>query len=183
MRQHHYKENSRSLIKGKVIWRPVRKSSQMGLASPIATFREVVPSTMSMCHSVMAGWAHSEASRTEQVCPLPRAQKSNAPAQFLLGLGVSFPFSSPSTHTRCASSTSPAPRGPGAPRTLMVKGAKLKQEYPRRRRETGPVVHSASCSFWSCGVGFSLCQCGFFVGYILALKMELFEESGLEVSR
>lgn len=34
-----------------------------------------------------------------QVCPLSGAQKSNAPAQFLLGQGVSFPFSSPSTHT------------------------------------------------------------------------------------
>lgn len=49
-----------------------------------------------MCHSVMAGWLIARL-LTEQVCPLPRAQKANVPAQFLLFQGVSFPFSSPST--------------------------------------------------------------------------------------
>lgn len=160
LRQHHYKENSRSMIKGKVVWRHVRRSSQIGLASPITTFGEVVPSTMSMCHSVMAGWAPCKAPCTEQVCPLPRAQKSNVPAQFLLGQGVSFPFSSPSTHKMCKFHI-PCSKGSSSTQNSDGAGCEVDAGISTTEERDGPVVHSASCSSRSRGVCFSLCQCGF----------------------
>lgn len=124
------------MIKGEVIRRHVRRSSQTGLASPTTTFRKVVPSTiMSMCHSA-SGRLGSQARfrATEQVCPTAQGTGTNVPAQFLLAQGVSFLFNCP--HTSCPSSTPPVPWGSVASRT-DGKRCNVEAGTPTAKGETG----------------------------------------------